>query len=161
MEEVDQNRGSLISAAPLERLKSPLGPLLGRSWSAIGRSWGHLGAIWGPSWGSLGQSWSHLESSDGHWTRKGENTRISGFPQVMEGCWPLGGPPRRLRGHLRPSWGNHGASWRHLWGHLAPTWTILGSLGGHGEASGAIFEPSWAKSLPRMPPKIQHLQCFR
>ena len=64
--------GSPISPAPREPLKSPLGALLGRSWSALGRSWGRLGALLGPSWGPLGQYWSHLEASDGHRKRKGE-----------------------------------------------------------------------------------------
>eukprot|EP00959_Pyramimonas_sp_CCMP1952_P065283 1362863-Pyramimonas_sp.AAC.1 len=41
--------GSLISLALREPLKSPLGALLGRSWSALDRSWGRLGALLSPS----------------------------------------------------------------------------------------------------------------
>ena len=70
---------SLISAAPLECLESPLGPLLRRSWSALGRSWGRLGALLGLSWGPLGPSRSHLEASDGHRKRKGEKAKNIDF----------------------------------------------------------------------------------
>ena len=75
-----RKRGGSITAPPREPHKSPLGPLLGRSWSALGRSWGRLGALLGPSWGPLGPSWSHLEASDGHRKRNGENAKIIAFP---------------------------------------------------------------------------------
>ena len=71
--------GYLIRAPPSEAQKERLGPLLGRSWSALGRSWGRLGALLGPSWGSLGPSWGHLEASLAHRTRKSEKAKIIDF----------------------------------------------------------------------------------
>ena len=133
-----------IRVPPGEPLKSPLGALLGRSWSALGRSWGRLGALLGPSWGPVGPSWSHLEASRADRTRKGEDAKNIEKHKGFEGFWPLGCLLGGLERHLEPSWGGLESSWMHVESYIEPSWAILHDLGSHLGLSGALLEPSWA-----------------
>ena len=102
-----------ISFAPLQPLKSPPGPLLGRSW-------GCLGALLGPFWGPPGPSWSHLEASDGHRKRIGEKANIISLVSLrfLKDFLFLGGALGELFGFLEASWGGLGAYWSILGGIL-------------------------------------------
>ena len=66
------------------------------------------------------------------------------FNSVFEGFWPLGGLLGRLLGHLKPSWGGLGASFKHGVSYLEPCRAILSDLGGHLGLSEAPLEPSLA-----------------
>ena len=75
---------------------------------------------------------------------------------MIERFGRLGGLLGRLLGHLEPSWGGVGASWRHVVSYLEPCWATLSDLGGNLGLSEFLLEPSWAKKDPltlRGPPR--------
>ena len=82
---------------------------------------------------------------------------VGGFLMVWEGIWLLGGVLWRFLGHLKPSWGGVGASWRHVVSHIGQCWAILSDLGGHLGLSEAFLEPHWAimDALTSCGPPIQ------
>ena len=95
----------------------------------------------GLSWGPLGTILRPRKAIGSEKAGRQTNTDLL---QASERCGPLWGLLGRLLGHLKPSWGGVGASWRHVVGYLGPCWVILCDLGGRLELSEAILEPSWA-----------------
>ena len=139
--------------------KSPPGALLERYWGALGRSWGRLGAFMGPSLGSLGPPWSNSEASQAIWQRKCEKAKtLKNISRMCLNDFGFGGLLRRVRGHLEPSWGGLGPSWRYVVSHREPTWTSLRHLAGQRKAHRARLEPSWTKSSQGGPRKAKLVQ---